>query len=64
MFRLLLPFDAHQNIVESLKQTGKILFVDEDVPGGATAYMYQEVMEKQNGYYYQDMPKTNFSCKT
>ena len=52
----LLPFDTEQNIVESLKQTGKILFVDEDVPGGATAYMYQEVMEKQNGYYYQDMP--------
>ena len=59
----LLPFDAHQNIVESLKQTGKILFVDEDVPGGATAYMYQEVMEKQNGYYYQDMPAQTLAAK-
>jgi 2-oxoisovalerate dehydrogenase E1 component len=55
----LLPFDIHGHIVESLKKTGRILFVDEDVPGGATAYMMQEVLEKQDGYYWLDSkPRT------
>jgi len=55
----LLPFDIHGKIVESLKKTNRILFVDEDVPGGATAYMLQEVIEKQGGYYWLDSaPKT------
>jgi len=46
----LLPFDLEHRIVESLKKTNCILFLDEDVPGGASAYMMQEVLEKQNGY--------------
>ncbi len=46
----LLPFDLNSRIVESLKKTGRILFLDEDVPGGTTAYMMQEVLEKQAGY--------------
>ena len=46
----LLPFDINKTIVESLKKTSRILFVDEDVPGGATAYMYNKVIEEQNGY--------------
>ncbi|MEM6260874.1 MAG: thiamine pyrophosphate-dependent enzyme [Bacteroidota bacterium] len=50
----LLPFDRHHRIVESLKKTSRILFLDEDVPGGATAFMMQEVLEKQGGYYYLD----------
>jgi pyruvate/2-oxoglutarate/acetoin dehydrogenase E1 component len=55
----LLPFDIQGKIVESLKKTNRILFVDEDVPGGTTAYMLQEVIEKQGGYYYLDSaPKT------
>ncbi len=55
----LLPFDIHGKIVESLKKTNRILFVDEDVPGGTTAYMLQEVLEKQGGYYHLDSaPKT------
>jgi pyruvate/2-oxoglutarate/acetoin dehydrogenase E1 component len=55
----LLPFDVHGQILESLKKTNRILFVDEDVPGGTTAYMLQEVIEKQGGYYYLDSaPKT------
>ncbi|MEE4214681.1 MAG: thiamine pyrophosphate-dependent enzyme, partial [Bacteroidales bacterium] len=45
----LLPFDINSVILGSLKKTGKILFVDEDVPGGTTAYMMQEVVEKQKG---------------
>ena len=55
----LLPFDIHHRIVESLKKTNRILFVDEDVPGGGTAYMMQEVLEVQGGYRYLDSdPKT------
>jgi 2-oxoisovalerate dehydrogenase E1 component len=52
----LLPFDLHGKILESLKKTGHIIFVDEDVPGGTTAYMLQEVIEKQGGYYWLDSP--------
>ena len=55
----LLPFDVHGTIVESLKKTNRILFVDEDVPGGGTAYMLQQVIERQGGYPYLDSaPKT------
>jgi len=55
----LLPFDIHGQIVESLKKTNRILFVDEDVPGGASAYMMQEVIEKQGGYFHLDSePRT------
>jgi pyruvate/2-oxoglutarate/acetoin dehydrogenase E1 component/TPP-dependent pyruvate/acetoin dehydrogenase alpha subunit len=55
----LLPFDVHGKIVESLKKTGRILFVDEDVPGGTTGYMLQEVLEKQQGYTWLDSaPRT------
>lgn len=52
----LLPFDIHGIILESLKKTGLIIFVDEDVPGGTTAYMLQEVIEKQGGYSWLDSP--------
>jgi pyruvate/2-oxoglutarate/acetoin dehydrogenase E1 component/TPP-dependent pyruvate/acetoin dehydrogenase alpha subunit len=52
----LLPFDLKGVILESLKKTNRILFVDEDVPGGTTAYMLQEVIEKQGGYYWLDSP--------
>ncbi len=55
----LLPFDINHNIVASLKKTSRILFVDEDVPGGAAAYMYNHVMEEQKGYKYLDAsPRT------
>jgi pyruvate/2-oxoglutarate/acetoin dehydrogenase E1 component/TPP-dependent pyruvate/acetoin dehydrogenase alpha subunit len=52
----LLPFDIQGRILESLKKTGHILFIDEDVPGGTTAYMLREVIEKQGGYYWLDSP--------
>ena len=55
----LLPFDIHGRIGESLKKTNRILFLDEDVPGGTSAYMLQEVIEKQGGYYHLDSePRT------
>jgi 2-oxoisovalerate dehydrogenase E1 component len=50
----LLPFDLHGIILESLEKTSRIAFIDEDVPGGTTAYMLQEVIEKQGGYYWLD----------
>jgi len=50
----LLPFDIHHKIVDSLKKTNRILFVDEDVPGGATSIMFSEVIEKQGGYKWLD----------
>ena len=55
----LLPFDIHHKILESLKKTNRIVFVDEDVPGGAAAYMFNKVMEEQGGYKYLDVaPRT------
>ncbi|MEQ8688302.1 MAG: thiamine pyrophosphate-dependent enzyme [Imperialibacter sp.] len=50
----LMPFDLHHSIVESLKKTNRIIFADEDVPGGASAYMMQKVLEEQGGYKYLD----------
>jgi len=50
----LLPFDLHHSILESVKKTNKVVFFDEDVPGGATAYMMQRVLEQQKAYYYLD----------
>jgi pyruvate/2-oxoglutarate/acetoin dehydrogenase E1 component len=55
----LLPFDREHRILESLKKTNRIVFVDEDVPGGAAAYMFNKVMEEQGGYRYLDVaPRT------
>jgi pyruvate/2-oxoglutarate/acetoin dehydrogenase E1 component len=59
----LLPFDINHNIVESLKKTNKVLFIDEDVPGGATSYMMQKVLEEQNGYLYLDAKPITISAK-
>lgn len=50
----LLPFDLEGVILESLKKTNRIIFMDEDFPGGATAYMMREVLETQGGYYHLD----------
>ncbi len=50
----LLPFDLEHRIVASLKKTNRIAFMDEDVTGGATSYMMQQVLEVQNGYQYLD----------
>lgn len=55
----LMPFDVNHLILKSVKKTGKILFIDEDVPGGATAYMMQKVMEEQQAFNFLDTaPRT------
>ncbi len=59
----LLPFDINHQIVASLKKTNRILFVDEDVPGGATAYMFQQVIEGQGGYKWLDASARTLSAK-
>jgi pyruvate/2-oxoglutarate/acetoin dehydrogenase E1 component len=59
----LLPFDNNHQILTSLKKTNRILFVDEDVPGGGTAYMYQQVIELQGGYKWLDAAARTLSAK-
>ncbi|MGB4869220.1 MAG: thiamine pyrophosphate-dependent enzyme [Candidatus Promineifilaceae bacterium] len=55
----LLPFDVHGRIRQSLQKTSRIIFMDEDVPGGATAYMMQQVIEAQGGFQWLDVePRT------
>jgi len=55
----LLPFDINHHILVSLKKTNRIVFVDEDVPGGAAGFMFNKVMEEQGGYKYLDVaPRT------
>ena len=60
----LLPFDLEGRIVESLKKTNRIVFLDEDVPGGATAFMMQEVLEKQGGYKYLDAQPSTIAAQS
>jgi pyruvate/2-oxoglutarate/acetoin dehydrogenase E1 component/TPP-dependent pyruvate/acetoin dehydrogenase alpha subunit len=57
----LLPFDREGRIVESLEKTNRVLFLDEDVPGGASAYMLQQVLEVQGGYQWLDAPPRTLS---
>jgi pyruvate/2-oxoglutarate/acetoin dehydrogenase E1 component/TPP-dependent pyruvate/acetoin dehydrogenase alpha subunit len=59
----LLPFDLQHKILESLKKTNRILFVDEDVPGGASAFMFNHVMEKQGGYRWLDTSPRTLTAK-
>ncbi len=59
----LIPFDVHHLIVQSLKKTNRIVFLDEDVEGGATGYMLQQVIDKQGGYRYLDSAPLCISAK-
>lgn len=59
----LLPFDIHHSIIASLKKTNRIVFVDEDVPGGAAAYMFNHVMEQQGGYQWLDVAPRTITAK-
>ena len=61
--RTLLPFDINHTIVESLKNTNRLLVVDEDVPGGASAYILQQILEVQKGYFYLDSKPVTLTAK-
>lgn len=58
----LLPFDRHQTIVQSLKKTNRVVFMDEDVPGGASAFMMEQALEKQGGYWQLDSEPTTVTA--
>ncbi len=59
----LLPFDTHGIIAESVKKTNRVLFADEDVPGGASAYMLQQVIEGQQVFQYLDSEPATLAAK-
>ena len=59
----LLPFDINNDTVKSLQKTNRLLVIDEDVPGGASAYLLQQVIEKQGGYRYLDSDPQTLSAK-
>lgn len=59
----LLPFDIRHTIVDSLRKTSRIVFADEDVPGGATAFMMQQVLEVQKGYQHLDSTPRTIAAK-
>jgi len=59
----LLPFDLNHSILDSLKKTNRIVFIDEDVPGGASAYMFNKVMEEQGGYRWLDVSPRTITAK-
>ena len=59
----LLPFDIHHDIVKSVQKTSRLLVVDEDVPGGASAYILQHIVDEQNAYRYLDSKPQTLSAK-
>jgi pyruvate/2-oxoglutarate/acetoin dehydrogenase E1 component/TPP-dependent pyruvate/acetoin dehydrogenase alpha subunit len=59
----LLPFDVKHDIVKSIAKTNRLLVIDEDVPGGATAYILQEIIENQDGYKYLDSKPQTLTAK-
>jgi pyruvate/2-oxoglutarate/acetoin dehydrogenase E1 component len=59
----LLPFDITHEIVQSIHKTNRLLVIDEDVPGGASAYMMQEILENQNAYQYLDSKPQTLTAK-
>lgn len=59
----LLPFDIHHSIIESIKKTNRVVFLDEDVPGGAAAYMFQQVFEGQQAFKWLDSEPRTITAK-
>jgi pyruvate/2-oxoglutarate/acetoin dehydrogenase E1 component/TPP-dependent pyruvate/acetoin dehydrogenase alpha subunit len=59
----LVPFDTRGIILESIRKTNRVLFLDEDLPGGTTAFMLQETLERQGGWQYLDSPPRTLTAK-
>jgi pyruvate/2-oxoglutarate/acetoin dehydrogenase E1 component/TPP-dependent pyruvate/acetoin dehydrogenase alpha subunit len=59
----LLPFDINHTIIESVKKTNRVVFLDEDVPGGAAAYMFQKVFEEQQAFRWLDSEPRTITAK-
>jgi pyruvate/2-oxoglutarate/acetoin dehydrogenase E1 component/TPP-dependent pyruvate/acetoin dehydrogenase alpha subunit len=60
----LLPFDKSQQVVKSIEKTNRLIIIDEDVPGGASAYLLQEIIDKQNAYQYLDSKPITLTAKS
>jgi pyruvate/2-oxoglutarate/acetoin dehydrogenase E1 component len=58
-----LPFDIHHQIVESVKKTNRLIVLDEDVPGGASAFILQQVLEGQDAYKFLDAEPVTIASK-
>ena len=61
--RTLLPFDINHDIVKSLEKTNRLMVVDEDVPGGAAAYILDKILVEQKGYYHLDSEPVTLTSK-
>ena len=59
----LLPFDKNHDCVKSIMKTNRLLVIDEDVPGGASAYILQQIIDEQNGYQYLDSQPQTLASK-
>ncbi len=59
----LLPFDLNHSIVESIKKTNRLIILDEDVPGGASAYIMQKLLEEQKAFKYLDSEPVTLTAK-
>ena len=59
----LLPFDINQDVVKSTAKTNRLLVIDEDVPGGASAYILQQIIEQQDAYNYLDSKPQTLTAK-
>ena len=60
----LLPFDLNHDVLTSIQKTNRLIIVDEDVPGGASAYLLDQIVNKQKGYYYLDSQPTTITAKS
>ena len=59
----LLPFDIHHDVLKSVQKTNRLLVIDEDVPGGCSAYLIQEIVEKQGAYQFLDSAPQTITAK-
>ena len=60
----LIPFDVNHKIVESIANTNRVLFIDEDVPGGASSYILQKVLQEQDAFKYLDSKPITLTSKS
>jgi len=59
----LIPFDTGHRLLESIRKTNRFIIVDEDVPGGASSYIYQQIMEVQQAYFHLDSPGRTLTAR-
>lgn len=60
----LLPFDLNQDVLKSIQKTNRLIIIDEDVPGGASSYLLNEILNTQNGYQYLDSKPVTLTAKS